>query len=790
MQIRGVYSPIFVIFARIFKLGVIMPFVRLVYSILCILMLFSCSVNKFIPEGESMLDDVRIISNTNASNATKAGSYVRQQPNSKWFSLVKVPLYTYSLSGRDTTRWGNRVLQKIGEAPVIFNEELAERSRSNIEKMLVNDGYLHAKVEYDYSRKSDDKHVVVNYYLHERERYYVSDINLSTDDKALEAIIDSCAGESFLRAGMPFSVDGMEQERRRLTAILKDKGYWRFRKDYITFIADTAHHSNKVKLTMNVALFQPSPEEEPTAHRVYRIGNINYVSGAGLRFDQTALSQCDTMQLPGCTIMYNGDAVVHPRVLVENTYLTSGDKFSQSDVDRTYNSFSQLTALKYTTIRLVERSDTALLDCYIMYERSNRRSVGFELEGTNTAGDLGAAASVTFSDKNLFGGSELLSLRLFGAYEAVSDLSGYTGDSYTEYGAELSLRLVGGVASAFVPADRRMLLSSTLFSLKLNSQERPEFDRRILSASWSYMWSKRKDTQHKLDILDLSYIYVPWISDTFKKEYLDSISNRNSILKYNYENLLITKLGYTYSYNSSLNDKNRHNRVVYNLRTNIECSGNMLYYANKLFGGATNGDGQYTFLNIAYAQYVKGDIDFTTRIKVDDKNSFVVHLGAGVAYPYGNSRILPFEKRYFSGGANGMRGWTVRSLGPGSYRNNGRSIDFINQSGDLKLDINLEYRSHLFWKLHSAIFVDAGNIWTLRAYDEQPGGQFNLATFYKEIAFSYGLGLRFELDLFVFRLDAAMKAVNPAYSGADRYPLAHPKFSRDFALHFAIGYPF
>ena len=354
-----------------------MPFVRLVYSILCILMLVSCSVNKFIPEGESMLDDVRIISNTNASNATKAGSYVRQQPNSKWFSLVKVPLYTYSLSGRDTTRWGNRVLQKIGEAPVIFNEELAERSRSNIEKMLVNDGYLHAKVEYDYRRKSDDKHVVVNYYLHERERYYVSDINLSTDDKALEAIIDSCAGESFLRAGMPFSVDGMEQERRRLTAILKDKGYWRFRKDYITFIADTAHHSNKVKLTMNVALFQPSPEEEPTAHRVYRIGNINYVSGAGLRFDQTALSQCDTMQLPGCTIMYNGDAVVHPRVLVENTYLTSGDKFSQSDVDRTYNSFSQLTALKYTTIRLVERSDTALLDSYIMYERSNRRSVGF-----------------------------------------------------------------------------------------------------------------------------------------------------------------------------------------------------------------------------------------------------------------------------------------------------------------------------------------------------------------------------------------------------------------------------
>lgn len=768
-----------------------MPFAKVIYIILCITMLFSCSVKKFIPENELLLDDVRIISNTNVGNASKANSYVRQHPNSKWFSLVKIPLYTYALSGSDTTKWRNRILQKIGEPPVIFDIDVAEKSRYNIEQMLVNDGYLHATVDFDTVNDTKKRSTVATYYLHERERYYVHDIKFSTEDKVLAAIVDSCSSASYLRSGMPFSIDGLESESRRLTSLLRNRGYWRFRKDYITYIADTAHHSNKVKLTMNIAMFQPSAEEGVTEHKVYRIAKVHYVSGAGLHFDEEAFSKCDTMVLSGnYDIIYNGSAVVHPRVLVENTYISPGEPYSQNDVDRTYNAFSQLTALKYTTIRFVEHPDTALLDCYIMYERNNRRSVGFELEGTNTAGDLGAAASVTFSDKNLFGGSELLSLRLFGAYEAVSDLSGYTGDSYTEYGAELSLRLIGGVASAFVPADRRMLLSSTLFSLKYNSQERPEFDRRILSASWSYMWSKRKDRQHKLDILDLNYIYVPWISDTFKEEYLDSISNRNSILKYNYENLLITKLGYSYSYNSSLDDDDRHERVAYSLRTNVECSGNLLYAANNLFGGTRNSEGQYTFLNIAYAQYIKGDIDFTTRIKIDERNSFVVHLGLGVAYPYGNSRILPFEKRYFSGGANGMRGWTVRSLGPGRYKNNGRSIDFINQSGDMKLDINLEYRSHLFWKLHSAVFIDAGNIWTIRAYDEQPGGQFNVSSFYKDIAFSYGLGLRFELDLFVFRLDAAMKAVDPAQSGADKYPLTHPKFSRDFALHFAIGYPF
>ncbi len=760
------------------------------YILLCILMVTSCSVNKFIPEGEYLLKDVKIVSNTNASNVIKSRNYVRQMPNAKWFSLVKVPLYTYALSGRDTTMWINNVLQRLGEAPVIYNEGLAEISRRNIEQMLVNEGYLHATVDFECEKRDEKRRAVATYYLHERERYHVSDITLNSADSALCSIIDINSEDSHLRPGMPFSVEGMEQERNRLTKMLRDKGYYRFQKDYITFTADTAHHSDKVKLTMNIAMFTASPNALTTPHQQYRVGDVHYVTGAGMRFDEAALAQCDTLLYRNYKILYKDNSIVRPGVLVENTFFQPGDMFSQNNVDRTFNSFAQLTALKYTTIRMVERADTALLDCYIMFERNKRRSVGFELEGTNTAGDLGAAASVTFSDKNLFKGSELLSLRIFGAYEAVSNLSGYTGDSYFEYGAELSLRLLGGIPQAFVPAEKRMLLSSTLFSLKLNSQERPEFERRILSGSWSYMWSKRKEDMHKLDIVDLNYIYVPWISETFKKEYLDSVSNRNSILKYNYENLLITKLGYTYSYNSSHNNKNRFERVVYSLRANVESSGNLLYGINSAFGGAKNSDGQYTLLKIAYAQYVKGDFDFATRINMDDRNSIVLHFGLGIAYPYGNSRILPFEKRYFSGGANGMRGWTVRSLGPGPYRNEGRSIDFINQSGDIKLDLNVEYRTHLFWKIHSAVFLDAGNIWTIREYEEQPGGQFKFTTFYKDLALSYGIGFRFDLGLFVFRLDGAMKAINPAYDGRERFPVICPKFGRDFALHFAIGYPF
>ena len=763
---------------------------RVFFALMGVMLLFSCSVTKFIPEGEFLLNDVDIISNTNGDNASKARKYIRQKPNAKWFSIAKVPMYTYALSGLDSTKWGNRVLRRLGEKPVVYNHKLAEATRFNIQQMLLNDGYLHAGVDLETLVDEKRRRAKVTYYLHEKERYYISEFGMHCTDSIVAAIIMQDSLSSTIKPGMPFSVDGMEMERRRVAELLRNNGYYRFQKEHITYTADTAHHSNRVRLTMNIAGFVPAANMEPMNHKAYRIGEIYYVANAGLYLDDVLLAQCDTVVDNGACILYNGSQVVRTKTLLENTYIIPGEFYSQDDVDRTYNSFSQLPALKYTTVRMQERPDTAVLDCYIMYEKSKRCTVGFDLDGTNTAGNFGALASVTLSDKNLFKGSEQLALRLFAAYEAVSNLTGYNGNKFFEYGAELSLRFKGGVLSTLVPADKRKQVSSSQFALKFNSQERPEFNRELISGSWSYMWSRSKEAQHRLDVLDLNYIYVPWIAETFKKEYLDSISNRNSILKYNYENLLITKLGYSYSYNSSMNDANRFKRVVYSLRTNVECSGNVFYGINSLFSSPKNEDGQYTFMNIAYAQYVKGDFDFTTRIKMDDRNSMVMHLALGVACPYGNSRILPFEKRYFSGGANGMRGWTVRTLGPGSYRNSNSNIDFINQSGDLKLDMSVEYRSHLFMMVHSAVFIDAGNIWTIRNYEEQPGGQFKLTTFYKDIALSYGLGLRLEFDIFVFRLDAAMKAINPAYTGKLKFPVITPNFKRDFALHFAIGYPF
>ena len=263
---------------------------------------------------------------------------------------------------------------------------------------------------------------------------------------------------------------------------------------------------------------------------------------------------------------------------------------------------------------------------------------------------------------------------------------------------------------------------------------------------------------------------------------LDNDNTSNAFLRYNYEDLFIAKIGFGYSWSK--------NNTAF--KTNVETSGNLLSLGAKTFGAEKDDQGHYRLFDIAFAQYAKFDVDLSHSFRIDQNNQLVLHMGFGIAYPYGNSNVLPFEKRYFSGGANSVRGWTVRSLGPGKYKEKDGRINFINQTGDMKLDLNAEYRTKLFWKFSGALFVDAGNVWTLRDYEAQPGGQFHFNTFYEQLAASYGLGLRLNFDYFILRFDMGMKAVNPAFEIEDdeHYPIIHPRLSRDFAFHFAVGMPF
>lgn len=466
----------------------------------------------------------------------------------------------------------------------------------------------------------------------------------------------------------------------------------------------------------------------------------------------------------------------------ENTIIEAGKLYNTDELQKTYNRFGRLPIVKYTNIKFTERPDSNILDCNIGISTNKINSISFQPEGTNTAGDLGAAASLTYENRNIFRGAETFSIKLRGAFEAITGLEGYQNQDYEEYSLEAKLLFPQFVVPFLSKKFKKQSTAMSELTVSYNMQNRPEFHRRVFTASWRYRWNDISGKKsYKFDLIDLNYIYMPWISTTFKEEYLDDVNNRNSILRYNYEDLFIMKLGFGMSFNNG--------DEAYKI--NVETSGNFLSGISHLLGSKRNEDNQYTLFNIAFAQYVKGDFDYTKIIMFDRNNSLALHAGLGIAYPYGNSKILPFEKRYFSGGANSVRGWSVRGLGPGKFKGTNGAIDFINQTGDIKLDLNIELRSFLFWKVYGAAFIDAGNIWTIRAYEEQPGGQFRFKDFYKQIAVAYGLGIRFNFDFFILRFDMGMKAINPTYnSNNEHYAIFHPDFSRDFAFHFAVGLPF
>lgn len=704
------------------------------FSIL--LLTTACSTGKYVQEGEYILDKVAVVSDQSDYNASPLSQYVRQKEKPKLFSLFRNP---------------------FSRKPVIYDTLQARLSCQDLLTAMQNEGYMNAGVSLYTETKG--KKLKATYLLHPGQPFLIGKVNYDIQDEGILQLLhlDQPANQQ-IKSGMRFTVETLDNERKRIASLLSDNGYFRFNKDFIHFAADTIMGRKDIALTLQLRKYKPNNNSPEVEHTRYLIRDVLFQS-----------NDSDRIHL-------------RKQVLLNATAIKEGRPYDASALQRTYNNFARLQAVKYTNIKFAEVPDTNLLDCHIQISTNKPSTISFQPEGTNTAGDLGAAASITYTNRNLFHGSEQLSIEFRGAYEAITGLEGYQDQNYTEFSVETKLVFPRFLAPFLSKSFRRRQTASSEWAVSWDFQNRPEFHRRVFSSAWRYRWSEPKHhLNYRFDLLDLNYVYMPWISSTFKRDYLDNAENRNAILRYNYEDIFIMKTGFTVSYTDGVDA----------VRANFESAGNLLNGVSKGFGFKTNSQGQHTLFNIAYAQYVKFDFDYTHLFQFDKRNALALHAGLGVAYPYGNSTVLPFEKRYFSGGANSVRGWSVRELGPGKFKGTDGRIDFINQTGDVKLDLNAEYRSSLFWKLQGALFIDAGNIWTLRNYAEQPGGQFKFTEFYKQIAASYGMGLRLNFDYFILRFDVGMKAINPAYeSEKEHWSIIHPKLSRDFDFHFAVGLPF
>ena len=755
-------------------------------TIVFVQLLASCSTTKYVPEGSYLLDKVKIYSDDKRVESSSLRTYIRQNPNPEWFNLFRTQLYLYDLSSRHSKSWFNKTLRRIGSAPVIYDEKQAIRTQQELQKAVRNQGFWGATV--DRTTEQKNKKLKLIYRVHTGQPYIVHTIRYDIKDPKLEPFITKDKGSSLLKDGMIFDANVLDAERQRITNILLRKGYYKFNKNYIAFTADTVKNSYSVDLTMH--LFNEN--DSLKSHKCYYINSVKFIADYNILESSATkdIHSDDSIHYQGIPIYYKHKLFLRPEVLTDNLDIEPGELYDEQHVQKTFSNFHRLSAIKYTNILFSDTlvADSAKLNCYVMLTKNKPKSIAFELGGTNSAGDLGVAASTTFQNRNLFHGSESFMMKFSGAYEAISGLqAGYTNNNYTEYGVETNVNFPDFLFPFLSSDFRKTISATTQFGLQYNYQLRPEFSRTLASASWSYIWS-RPHVNNRLDIIDVAFLYLPWISSQFKEDYIDK--GQSYIFEYNYKNRLIVHTGYTYNYNSSsaspVNNTTASNS--YSIRISLESAGNLLYGLSKIFNVRKNSDNEYSLLNIPFAQYLKGECDYARNITVDPRNSFAFHFNAGLAVPYGNAKSIPFEKQFFAGGANNVRGWGVRELGPGSFPGDGNLMD---QSGDIKLNASVEYRSKMFWKLEGAAFVDAGNIWTIRSYDNQPGGLFKFDKFYKQIAVAYGLGLRLNLDFFVLRFDGGMKALNPVYSsGRNRYPIFHPNFGRDFAFHFAVGYPF
>lgn len=727
----------------------------------------SCSVSRFVPEGQHLLEKVSIVSDSSSLKTGALQGYVRQHPNSKWFNLFKVPMLPYAISSTDSTKRINRFLWRVGEDPVLEDSILTERCRNDIQSAVRHLGYLDATV--DVQRRYRKHKVYVKYHVVPRHRYTVGLLERDVRDEAIDSLLYSREKVFLLREGMNFDVNVLDAERSRVNSFVLSQGYYRFNREYIRYEADTTEVPRQVWLRFVLNPYR-NFDGETSPHQQFWVNKVSY-----------DLSKSSSKLRRG--------------VLDRVNHIREGALYNEQDVQTTYGALGALDAVLGSTIQFQQdTADSTRLNALISVTTNKPNTFNAELEGTNSAGDLGAAVSVAYHNRNLFRGSETLGLKLRGAFEAITGLDGYDDQNYIEYSAEVSLKFPDFIFPCLSRNFRRQVKATSEVSLMFNSQNRPEFHRRVVSGTWRYRWLGQRDSRlrHRIDLIDLNYVYMPWISETFKKDYLDDPTSRNAILRYNYENLFIMKLGYNVSFSTMANGlTSTYGTNAYSIRMGVETAGNLLQGISSLTRPKRSEDGSYKVFDVKYAQYAKLDFDYSKSFKFDERNSLALHFGLGMALPYGNSSILPYEKRYFSGGANSVRGWSVRELGPGKFRGTDGRIDFINQTGDMKLDMNVEYRTHLFWLMDGAAFIDAGNIWTLRNYADQPGGQFAFDTCWRQIAVAYGIGFRLNFNYFLLRLDCGMKAINPAFDDARRhYPVVHPDFKRDFSLHFAVGLPF
>ena len=761
----------------------------IVIGLFMTVLMSSCRINRFIPDDKSLVQSNKIVIEGEKTQISKSGlsNYISLKPYKSTFQ-TKIPNWIYYKAERRPNnmlwKWTK---EKFGRDPIYYDASGANNSAKQMMRYLDNVGYFHSKVTH--TVKTRKKRAKITYHVYPSQPYTINKIEYVVNDSLIKSYIMRDSAKFDIHKGDIYNAYKLNNVRDIITERMKNSGYYYFNRDNIYFEVDSSFMNHTMEITMRM-------KDNDLAYKKYYIRDIKvFPNFSVLRMNDHPTDSASLYVETGMRkrpntwdFYYYGKPQVKPQTFSQSINIIEGLPYNLRSVTNTYKALGNFRLFRNVNIEFdtVANSNDSLnlLDCRITMQQNDVHSITLQAEGTNSDGDLGIKGSLGYTNKNIFHGAETFQLSLKSGFEAQKLLGSETTESgksvfnTKEFGITAKLLFPKFLSPISLLNFARDYQPTTSISLGFNSQIRYYYSRYISTASFSYDWKSNYRTSHIFTPVNLNSVKIANINETFQA-YLDAETSQRK--KDQYTSHLILGTRYSYTYNSQ-----RLNKLgsFYYLRADLESSGNLLslFNSTKLI---TESEGHHELLGIRYSQYLRGSIDFRQHIDVGNDSWIVFRQFVGIGLPYGNSKDLPFERSFYGGGANGLRGWLYRTVGPGGYV---PTNDEMEKTGDLQLEFNAEYRFPVYNIFNGAFFIDAGNVWTYHPNESMPNSEFNFNTFYKQFAVDAGLGLRIDVSFLILRLDFAYAMRNPYPDDMDSY--WRFKKGDNIRMQVGIGYPF
>ena len=759
---------------------------HLLYFLFLVLFAASCSNTKFLPEGELLYIGATVkVEGKEISNKEKKAlktalkSTLRPKPNSSFLGL-RPKLFIYNLAGtpKKEKGWRYWLKTKVGEPPVLFSQVDLEYSKSVLQNFSENSGYFNTKTEADSTRHG--KKATAEYIVKPLKRYKIREVKFPTDSSVISSAVRRTSSRSLLKKDNGYSLDIIKEERVRIDARLKEKGFFYFNPDYIKVQVDSTVADHQVDLIVKVKDETPKLAETP-----FKINKIivypNYSIGSdSLKPDYNSIKKYNDFTI------IDPDNLFKPRIFDRALYFKKEDLYNRTNHNLSLNRLVNLGTFKFVKNQF-KPSDTLgnYLDAYYYLTPLPKKSLRLEvLAKTNSANYTGTELNLNWSNRNAFRGAELLTISAFGGVEV--QVSGQNnGFNVYRVGTEANLvwpRFVSPLklrsSSGFVPKTKATLGYEFQNRTKLYSLQ-------TFKGSFGYLWKASEKKEHLLNVTEITYASPQNITPLYQEQILANPSLSKVI-----EKQLIFGPTYSYTYTNTI-EKRRKNTFYY--KGSLDLAGNITGLAT---GANIKKGDTIKLFNVPFSQFIKVENDFRHYLKLGPDSQLASRIIVGAGFAYGNSNELPFIKQFFIGGTNSLRAFRARSIGPGTYDGNATASRFLaDQSGDLKLEFNTEYRAKIYGLVKGALFLDAGNIWLLKDNPEKPGAQFS-KNFMNELAVGAGAGLRFDFSFLILRTDLAFPIRKPYLPDGQRWVLDQINFGsgmwrkENLVFNLAIGYPF